>query len=489
LLLAVLALVLASCGLKVPATIVAGSDAEGGSLVGPGIDPKTGQPIGGNNLPGQNGTINNGGSTGGPTTGPLAGLFKNETEGVTNSQIQICVHVPITGAAPIPHHPNRFGQFYFDYVNQELGGIYGRRVIFRAINDYYNPAGARQAVEQCRKQGSFFFVGAAGTDQIVSVAKWAQQNKVPYLHGSTSIADLQGLDYNVHVGPSYEYQHQLLARMLVKNYGKDQVFATVRVNSPYFKAGADAFKAELKKLGVNMSSYREITVQKDEKTFASTYSKLRSNPPVDIVNNFTTPNIWIPMLKQRPVNYDPLWTAVSPVAGFNIVAQALTGSGRAVVLHTFGPACECATYDDAEISQHKDLPWYGDIENFLKIFKKYSPEQDPPPDDFDYASYLSARAFHRFLLRIGPQPTRSAMWKLFTTLKENPQSETYTDGSKKVTIPVFPSCPGDFTRNAERMGAWRVNVLELKISGTAGVWKQIASCVDGNAITNVVVDT
>jgi hypothetical protein len=36
---------------------------------------------------------------------------------------RVCGHVPITGAAPIPHHEDRFGQFYFDYVNAELGGI------------------------------------------------------------------------------------------------------------------------------------------------------------------------------------------------------------------------------------------------------------------------------------------------------------------------------------------------------------------------------
>jgi len=152
---------------------------------------------------------------------------------------------------------------------------------------------------------------------------------------------------------------------------------------------------------------------------------------------------------------------VSPVAGFNIVAQALSGTAKAVVFHSFGPACDCATYKDEEISQHKDLAWYDDIQEFLRVFKKYSPQQDPPPDDFDYASFLTARAIHRLLLKVGPEPTRTKLWSLFTTYKES-------------AAKVFPGCPADFTRNALRMGAWDVNVFELK----TGVWHQVDSCTD-----------
>lgn len=460
-------LLLTACGLKVDATIVAGDDGLGPGTVE--VDEE-GNPLDEGALddvvaPGKNDRPGDDGDT--PLDGgPLDSIFNSETEGITKDRITLCSHVPITGASPINHHENRFGQFYFDFVNAELGGVFGRKVTFKSIDDRYFPAGARDAMEQCYRLGSFIYFGAAGTDQIVSVAKWAETKKVPYLHGPTSVADMAGLNYNVAVGPGYEYQHRLLARYLVERYGKDKKYGSVRVDSRYFEAGVAAFKDELEKLGAE--HVIELKVQKDEKQFYNTYYELE-DAGVEILNNFTTPLIWINMSTQAPPTYNPVWTAVSPVAGYNIVSTGLPRSLDAVIFHSFSPACECTTYVDTgapgTVTPPKSLPWYSDIQEFLRIFRKYSPEQDPPPDDFDYASYLAAKGIHRLLLELGPQPTRTKLWDLFDSYKETVKQ-------------TFPGCPGDFTRSDDRIGAWRVNILELDTSKASPVWNHVESCVD-----------
>lgn len=466
---ALLSLVVSSCGLKVPATLFAGSELPGGeeTPVGPGT--KVGvSVIGGSDGPGDQ-----------PTSGPEVekdanegvdgpgepgkGFFNSETEGVTKDRITLCSHVPITGAAPIPHSPDRFGQFYFDYVNAELGGVYGRKVTFKAYDDGYYPAGARAAVEKCARDGAFFYLGAAGTDQIVSVAKWAERKRVPYFHGPTSDRDLGSFHYNIFGGPTYEFQHRLLADYLVKRYGTNVDYGMIRVNSPYFDAGHDAYVDELKKFGITLSADR--VVQKDESQFTDVLYDLstkgsKGGAGVEVVNNFTTPNIWIKMLQQVPATYKPAWTAVSPVAGFNIVAAALKDANqKAVVFHHFNPSCNCTTYNT---DLDESAAWAKDEHEFLRVFKKYSPEQNPPPDDFDYSAFVTARGLYRLLLALGPQPTRSKLWKLIYDYKE-------TDAK------AFPGCPADFARQpGSRRGAWDVNILELQV----GKWKQIASCVD-----------
>lgn len=450
-------LLLVACGPQVPITMRAGSQGDDSS------NNDTGPSAGG----GANGDAGAGAqAAGSAVSGPeaggtsrakagITGLFASETEGITKDTITLCGHVPITGAAPIPHHPSRFGQFYFDSVNQEQGGVHSRKVRFLVYDDRYYPAGAREAAENCARQGAFIYLGAAGTDQIVSVAKWAEDRRVPYLHGPASIRDLKGLTYNAHVGPTYEYQHELLADYLVKKFGKSTGYGVIRVNSPYFDAGKEAYARALAKHGITLAVDR--AVQKDESQFSDVFFEL-TDKNVGVVNNFTTPNIWIKMLRQRPPNYNPTWTAVSPVAGFNIVAQALSGSGNALVLHHFNPACNCTDFrTDVDAS----LPWFSDIQTFLSVFKRYSPEQDPPPDDFDYASYLSARGLHRILLKLGPQPTRTKLWELIRGYSETP-AET------------FPACPGDFTRSTDRIGAWRVNVLKLNVNK----WQQVTDCID-----------
>lgn len=455
----VLSFVVSACGLKVPLTIVQGSDtvANGGpDIVLPGGDPTDGTGMPGPDSTEGGDTTQDPGNPGEPSAGG-AGFFASETEGVTKDTITLCTHVPITGAAPIARHPNRFGQFYFDYVNKELKGVHGRQVRFLAYDDQYYPAGARAAIEKCSREGAFLYIGAAGTDQIVSVAKWAERKKVPYMHGPTSDKDLKGFKYNVFAGPTYEAQSRLLADYLVKRYGKTKRYGMVRVNSPYFQSGHDAFVDQLKKHGVTLAVDKQV--QKDEQQFQDVFFEMNKvGAPVDIVNNFTTPNIWIRMLAQKPANYSPTWTAISPIAGFNLVAATLAkdSSNKAVVFHTFNPACNCTQYQN---DLDRTAPYYKDEQEFLRIFKKYSPEQTPPPDDFDYSSYLAAKGFERILRALGPQPTRTGLFKLLETYKEDPAK-------------TFPACGADFTVE-ERRGSHKVNVFELKV----GKWKQAETCI------------
>ena len=100
----------------------------------------------------------------------------------------------------------------------------------------------------------------------------------------------------------------------------------------------------------------------------------------------------------------------------------------------------------------------------MRIFKKYSPEQTPAVDDFDYSAYLAAKGFHRLLLALGPNPTRTGLFKLFQTYKEDPKK-------------TFPACGSDFTRQPNlRRGAHFVNMFEL----SSGKWKQTpaGTCLD-----------
>src|SRR2546422_6423996 len=317
---AVMTFILAACGLKGSLSLQNGAEGGQGAVTGGGGAQGAGGlagtndhiAVGGNGLgAGQTGGGSTGGTTGQNTT--TAGkqqtqagsaLFPNETEGITKDEIRICSHVPITGAAPVPHDPDRFGQFYFDYVNKELGGVYGRKVKFIVYDDGYYPAGARQAMEKCARIGSFIYGGAAGTDQIVSISKWAELRKVPYVHGPTAIKDLRGLKYNVTTGPPYEYQSKLLADYSVKRFGKDVPYAMIRINSPYFDAAHDAYVAELAKYGIKLAV--DAQVQKDESQFTNIFHDL-TDKNVKVINNFTTPNIWIKMLKQRPPSYQPAW--------------------------------------------------------------------------------------------------------------------------------------------------------------------------------------
>jgi ABC-type branched-subunit amino acid transport system substrate-binding protein len=472
--LAFFAVVASACGLKVPLSIEEAGELSGGAGGGGSGSLAAGAGADGSSADGTVGGARGatgaagraaGGAAGG-AAGAIAGgsIFPNDTEGLTNTSIKICTHVPITGAAPVDRNPKRFGAFYFDWLNRTQGGIHGREVEYIVFDDRYNPANAVQAAEACKDEGAFVIAGAAGTDQLVAVAKWAADNKVPYLMGPASVKDVaQYTPYAKMVGPDYEFQHELLADYLVGEFGKDVNYGMIRVASPFFDAAHDAYVAQLRTHGIELVV--DEVVQKDENLFTGICNKLFTEN-VKVVNNFTTPVHWLKMLNQCPETYKPTWTAVSPAAGFNLVAEILTGedAGDALVFHHFNPAYPATRTDfggTLDAYSYKD-----DILRFQEVFatcgvcaSEGSQNGKTPRDDIDWSAYLASKGIHRLLEAAGRDITRTKLWTMLRSYQEAPAQ-------------AAPSCPADFTRGADR-GAWYVNVFKL---GTRQ-WDNVSLCL------------
>ena len=165
-----IALVAASCGQKAG---VAGSESVD-VPVAPA--PETTAPAG-TDAPGV--TSAPGADTTAPpdTEAPAAGPFvpgDGDTDGVTDDEIVIGIHAPVTGASPIPQTSFEIGKdIYWQYLAESAPEqLFGRnvRVVFR--DDTFNP---QQAVQVCREmvedEGAFMLVGGGGADQITACAE------------------------------------------------------------------------------------------------------------------------------------------------------------------------------------------------------------------------------------------------------------------------------------------------------------------------------
>src|SRR5207302_4709110 len=133
-------------------------------------------------------------ATGGTSsgTGAAAGGAAGSTSGVSDTEIRIGIHAPVTGAAPFPATSFNDGKaVYFNFLNDK-GGINGRKVTVFFEDDGYNPS---QAVAVCKKMVEqnhvFLLVGGGGTDQIVACSQYAAIVGVPYL---AEAVPEQGLD-------------------------------------------------------------------------------------------------------------------------------------------------------------------------------------------------------------------------------------------------------------------------------------------------------
>src|ERR1022692_997176 len=123
-----------------------------------------------------------------PSSSPSAGASSSSSSaaltasapGITATTITIGSHQPLTGvAAPGYDEIAPASNAYFSYVNAH-GGIYGRKIIYKYLNDQYNPANTSTVVHQLVLQDNVYAIfDGLGTPTHLAVAPFLNAQKVP----------------------------------------------------------------------------------------------------------------------------------------------------------------------------------------------------------------------------------------------------------------------------------------------------------------------
>ncbi|HWF83143.1 MAG TPA: ABC transporter substrate-binding protein [Streptosporangiaceae bacterium] len=115
-----------------------------------------------------------GGSKGGKTA------LTNSAPGITKTSILIGSHQPLTGiAAPGYSEIAPSANAYFQYVNAH-GGIFGRKIVYKYLNDQYIPADTSSVVHQLILQDNVYAIfNGLGTPTHLAVAQFINSQHVP----------------------------------------------------------------------------------------------------------------------------------------------------------------------------------------------------------------------------------------------------------------------------------------------------------------------
>ena len=115
-----------------------------------------------------------GGSGGSGTTNTAS------APGVTKSTITIGSHQPLTGvAAPGYSEIAPASNAYFQYVNSH-GGVFGRKIVYKYLDDAYDPSKTVSVVHQLVLQDNVFAIfDGLGTPTHLAVVKFLNSEKVP----------------------------------------------------------------------------------------------------------------------------------------------------------------------------------------------------------------------------------------------------------------------------------------------------------------------
>ncbi|AGL20900.1 ABC transporter substrate-binding protein [Actinoplanes sp. N902-109] len=104
------------------------------------------------------------------------------TPGVTDKDILVGTHMPLTGPAAAGYSKIApASKAYFDYVNAG-GGVHGRTISYKIMDDTYNPATTQQVVRELVLQDKVFAIlNGLGTPTHTGVLDFLRTNRVPDL--------------------------------------------------------------------------------------------------------------------------------------------------------------------------------------------------------------------------------------------------------------------------------------------------------------------
>jgi branched-chain amino acid transport system substrate-binding protein len=119
-------------------------------------------------------------SSSGSGSGSKGGGLTASAPGITATTITIGSHQPLTGvAAPGYDEIAPSSNAYFQYVNAH-GGVYGRKIVYKYLNDQYNPTDTSSVVKQLVLQDNVYSIfDGLGTPTHLAVAPFLNSEKVP----------------------------------------------------------------------------------------------------------------------------------------------------------------------------------------------------------------------------------------------------------------------------------------------------------------------
>jgi branched-chain amino acid transport system substrate-binding protein len=119
-------------------------------------------------------------STGSSSSGSSSAALTASAPGITPTTITIGSHQPLTGpAAPGYSEIAPASTAYFDYVNAN-GGIYGRKIVYKFLDDGYDPTKTASVVRQLVLQDNIYALfNGLGTPTHLAAVSFLNSEKIP----------------------------------------------------------------------------------------------------------------------------------------------------------------------------------------------------------------------------------------------------------------------------------------------------------------------
>jgi branched-chain amino acid transport system substrate-binding protein len=148
--------------------------------------------------------------------------------GVTKDTITLGATYPISGSASAYYAVAKGANAYFEYVNNEKGGVNGRKIKYLVVDDVYTPANTpAKARELVQEDKVFLTFGSLGTSPNLAVRDYYNQQQVPQLFVFTGSshwgADYKQYPWTLGWQPDYVTEGKIYAKFILRSEPSDKI--------------------------------------------------------------------------------------------------------------------------------------------------------------------------------------------------------------------------------------------------------------------------
>ncbi|MYD45913.1 MAG: ABC transporter substrate-binding protein [Gammaproteobacteria bacterium] len=349
----------------------------------------------------------------------------NSSPGIYPDRVVFGQSCALTGLNAASGTGMRLGlQAAFQQVN-ENGGIHGRKIELKTLDDGYEPV---LTIENSKKlileEQVFALIGAVGTPTSRVAVPFCQEHNVPYIGPLTGAAFLrEESDVVINLRASYAQETEEMVKFLTEEVGTDKI-AIFYQDDSYGRAGYNGTLAAMEKRGLELVSsgnYQRNTL--DVRTAVLDISEAEPDAII-MIGSYEPSARFIRWSKN--VGMDAIFVNISFV-NINALAGALGSSSEGVLVTQVVPF---------PMSKSLDI-----TKNYQAALKAVDPELSP--EFFSYEGYLVGRLALLGLERAGPNVTRESFLEEIRSL-ENVDLEGFlldfgddNQGSDRVFITVL----------------------------------------------------
>ncbi len=303
--------------------------------------------------------------------------------GVTDKEILICSYQPMTGKVSSYFRMGKGANAWFKHVN-DTGGINGRMIKYKMVDDKYEPARTMNIVKRfVERDKCFAIVAPLGSAPTKAVIDYIVSKNVPLIGAGTGAAKnvFYKSRYVFPLYPPYDKEGTDLVRFTKEVFGAKKI-GVIYQNDASGKTHLKGIKVGLKKYGVEMVA-------------AEGYE------PKEV-------DLSAQVIKMKNANVDALICSCAPEPAAKVYTERAKFGWKVPVINVFfgkspkvpelaGKAAVEGVYF-ATIFREWDDP-NPKIQEAKQILKKYYPEEQP--DAVHLWGFTGAQVFTEALKRMG----------------------------------------------------------------------------------------